>query len=134
MAADLWALLACVAAFAFAIGWQGLHLDWYAGVRHGLSSRDEAPEGIEETLAPRLNRIVQNHVEGLAMFAPMVFVAHAVDIQTGTMAWAAIIFAGTRALYTPAYAFGLSPWRSIIWIVGAIALLVYFISLVAAAI
>ncbi|MEO0497346.1 MAG: MAPEG family protein [Pseudomonadota bacterium] len=134
MTLDLWALLACVVILASAIGWQGLHLDWYAGVRHGFSSRDEPPNGIEQTLAPRLNRMVRNHVEGLALFTPMVVVAHAADIQAAAMGWAAITFAASRAFYTPAYAFGLSPWRSLIWIVGAIALLVYFISLVAVAV
>ncbi|MEO0636863.1 MAG: MAPEG family protein [Pseudomonadota bacterium] len=134
MTLDLWALLICMGAFAFAISWQGLHLDWYAGIYHGFSSRDSAPPGIDDTLAPRLNRMVRNHVEGLALFTPMVVVAHAANIQTDTMGWAALAYAATRLPYTPAYAFGWTPWRSIIWLVGAGALLVYLVSILASAI
>ncbi|MEN0087901.1 MAG: MAPEG family protein [Pseudomonadota bacterium] len=133
MAADLWALLACVVIFAVAIGWQGLHLDWHAGIAHGLSSRDTPPPGIEQTIAPRLNRMVRNHVEGLALFTPMVVVAHGADIQTDAMGWAAFVYAATRALYTPAYVFGWTPWRSIIWITGAVALIIYLGALTNAA-
>lgn len=133
MALDLWALLACVIIFAIAIGWQGLHLDWYGGIAHGLSSRDTPPPGIEQTIAPRLNRMVRNHVEGLATFTPLVVVAHGADIQTGATGIAALAYAATRAIYTLAYPLGWTPWRSIIWISGAVALVVYTGSLVLAA-
>ena len=40
---------------------------------------------------------------------------------TGLSAACAWTYLGARILYVPAYYFGLSPWRSIIWLVGFLA-------------
>ena len=37
---------------------------------------------------------------------------------TQTCAW---IYLGARIAYVPAYALGLSPWRSVIWFIGLLA-------------
>ncbi len=63
----------------------------------------------------RLDRNVRNQVEGLAFFAPLVLIASVADISTGLTQAAAIIVVIARALYVPAYAFDLNPFRTMFW-------------------
>jgi uncharacterized MAPEG superfamily protein len=68
--------------------------------------------------AGRAQRAMNNHFEGLILFTIAVVVLHLGDKGTGltgTLAW---LYLGARVLYVPAYLFGLSPWRSLIWAVG----------------
>jgi uncharacterized MAPEG superfamily protein len=71
--------------------------------------------------AGRLKRAMNNHFEGLILFTIACIVVTLADQSTPfttTCAWTYLI---ARILYVPAYAFGLSPWRSLIWAVGFIA-------------
>ena len=71
----------------------------------------------------RAMRAVQNGFEGLALFAPAVLLV-ALSGQSGPATSAAAwTYAAARLLYVPAYLFGLSPWRSVIWGVGLAATL-----------
>jgi len=72
-------------------------------------------------MAGRLQRALNNHFEGLILFTIAVVVITLSDQSnafTQTCAWAYLI---ARIAYVPAYAFGLSPWRSLIWAIGFIA-------------
>ena len=71
--------------------------------------------------AGRLQRALTNHFEALILFTIAVVLVTLGDKAngfTGNCAWAYLI---ARILYVPAYYFGLSPWRSLIWFVGLIA-------------
>jgi uncharacterized MAPEG superfamily protein len=86
------------------------------GVRYSLGSRD-APLNLTG-MAGRAQRALNNQTEGIVLFTVAVVVLTLADKSsglTGNLAWA-YLFA--RILYVPAYLFGLSPWRSIIWFVG----------------
>ena len=86
--------------------------DWTAGPRDTPPSRSLSP------LAGRLQRAVANHFEGLALFTLAVLVVTLSgkgSTFTAACAWA---YLGARILYVPAYALGLSPWRTIIWAAG----------------
>jgi uncharacterized MAPEG superfamily protein len=72
-------------------------------------------------VAGRLQRAMSNHFEGLLLFAiacVVVTFARQSSTVTETCAWA---YLAARVAYVPAYAFGLTPWRSVIWAVGLIA-------------
>ena len=71
--------------------------------------------------AGRLYRAFTNHFEGLILFTLAVVVVTLSDRATGFSAACAWVYLGARILYVPAYFFGLSPWRSIIWFVGFLA-------------
>jgi len=71
--------------------------------------------------AGRLYRAFPNHFEGLLLFNLAVVVVTLSDRATGFSAACAWVYLGARILYVPAYFFGLSPWRSIIWFVGFLA-------------
>lgn len=89
------------------------------GPRKTLGPRDEAD--LRSQLSPRtarLFRALDNHFEGLILFTLAVVVVTlggAASAFTAACAW---IYLAARVLYVPAYAFGWTPWRSIIWLVG----------------
>lgn len=66
----------------------------------------------------RLFRALNNHFEGLILFTIAVVVITLGDKGTGFSAICAWTYLAARVLYVPAYYFGLTPWRSIIWFVG----------------
>ena len=86
------------------------------GSKAAASPRDKK---IELTgTAGRLQRAMNNHFEGLILFtiaAVVISVSGQSTPVTATCAW---LYLGARILYIPAYAFGLTPWRSVIWAVG----------------
>jgi len=53
-----------------------------------------------------------------------VVLAQKTSTATALLAWA---YVAARILYVPAYALGWQPWRSLIWMVGAIATLALLI-------
>ncbi|WP_375174499.1 MAPEG family protein [Pseudooceanicola sp.] len=86
-----------------------------AGRKAALKPRDEK---IELTGKPgRIQRAMNNHFEGLLLFAIAALVtAHAGSTAfTAACAW---IYLAARVLYIPAYIFGWVPWRSLIWLTG----------------
>ncbi|WP_424985905.1 MAPEG family protein [Microbulbifer sp. S227A] len=89
------------------------------GPETALGPRD-APINLTGT-AGRLQRAMNNHFEGLILFTiPCVTIAltNQSTAFTAACAWTYLL---ARILYVPAYALGLSPWRSVIWMIGLIA-------------
>ena len=64
------------------------------------------------------------------MFIGAVLLAHVGLRESGLTAWGAGLYFWARLLYIPSYALGLVPWRSIIWGVSAVGLLLVLISLI----
>jgi uncharacterized MAPEG superfamily protein len=72
-------------------------------------------------LSPRAGRLVRaldNHFEGLVLFTLAVTVVTLSSQSSGLTAACGWIYLAARVLYVPAYAFGLVPWRSVVWLVG----------------
>lgn len=92
------------------------------GVDFNAGPRDTQPE--LSVLTGRLRRAVANHFEALALFTVAVVVVSLSGAASGVTAACAWIYLGARILYVPAYAFGWTPWRSVIFGVGATATLV----------
>ena len=89
------------------------------GPNRAMGPRDDKPELTGKPA--RLQRAMNNHFEALILFTIAVVLVTLGDKAngfTGNCAWAYLI---ARILYVPAYYFGLSPWRSLIWFVGLIA-------------
>lgn len=92
------------------------------GVAYNAGPRDAAVE--TSPVTGRLRRAVANHFEALVLFTIAVVVvtlSGAASAATATCAW---IYLAARVLYVPAYAFGWTPWRSVIFGCGATATLV----------
>ena len=104
------------------------------GVRKTLSPRDNSrlgrPLGEQLSDKPaRLYRALNNHYEALILFSAAVVIVTLGDRATGFSEACAWTYLGARILYVPAYYFGLSPWRSIIWFVGFLATLTMVLSI-----
>lgn len=91
------------------------------GSRTALGPRDE-PVILKGT-AGRLKRAMDNHFEGLILFAIACMIVTLGDGSTATTATCGWIYLIARIAYVPAYALGLAPWRSVIWMTGFLATL-----------
>ena len=96
------------------------------GTAKTLSPRDPHTFGkpLAEQVSPRTGRLVRalnNHFEALILFTLAVTVVTLSDQSTPFTAACAWTYLIARVLYVPAYAFGLVPWRSLIWAVGFLA-------------
>jgi uncharacterized MAPEG superfamily protein len=84
-----------------------------------------------EQVSPRTGRLIRalnNHFEGLILFTIAVVVVklgEASSPLTQTCAWT---YLGARVLYVPAYAFALTPWRSVVWAVGFLATILMLVA------
>lgn len=76
----------------------------------------------------RLFRALENHFEALIMFTIAVVVITMGDKGTGFSAACAWTYLGARVLYVPAYYFGWTPWRSLIWFVGFLSTMLMLMS------
>jgi uncharacterized MAPEG superfamily protein len=98
------------------------------GTQWAMSSRDSThPE--YEGLAARMVRAQANLYESLPLFIGAVLLAHVSERDGSLTAWGAGIFFWARLAYIPAYAYGLVPWRSVIWGVAVLGLALVLISL-----
>ena len=77
--------------------------------------------------AGRAQRAMNNHFEGLILFAIATLTLTYADKGNALTAAASITYLIARALYVPAYLFGLVPWRSIVWAIGFAATIVLLI-------
>lgn len=83
-------------------------------------------QDLVSTKTGRLARALNNHFEGLILFTIAVTVLG--DKTTAFSAFCAYTYLIARVLYVPAYYFGLSPWRSLIWAVGFLSTMLMIIS------
>lgn len=87
-----------------------------------MSPRDKGSLADQLSTKPaRLLRAMNNHFEGLILFTIAVTLVTLADTGTGFTAICAWTYLGARILYVPAYYFGLTPWRSIVWFAGFLA-------------
>ncbi len=88
------------------------------GTRYTAGSRDFPPDQQMSKRTARLGRAMQNHFEGLILFAIAVTVITLADKSTALTTACAFTYLAARLAYIPAYAYGLNPWRSLIWFLG----------------
>lgn len=98
------------------------------GTGYTSSPRDRPPSRQLSILTARLQRAMNNHFEGLILFTLAVVVVTLGHQSTQVTQYAAWTYLAARALYIPAYALGLRPWRSAIWGIGFFATLTMIIA------
>lgn len=96
------------------------------GTKKALGPRDQKIELTGK--AGRLQRALNNHFEALILLTIAVVVITMADKGTGFSAVCAWVYLTARILYVPAYYFGLSPWRSVIWFVGFLSTMLMILS------
>lgn len=122
------ALLQCVQ-----FGLMSLAANHDVGPARTMSPRD--PQRLAKPLhdllsvkSGRLYRAFNNHFEGLILFTVAVLVVTLSNQSTPLTQAAAWVYLSARIAYVPAYYFGLSPWRSLIWFIGFLATLTMLIA------
>ena len=121
MAAETTALALAALLQAAQIGLAAAGMNRDVGAKWNASARDSQPEF--SPMTGRLRRAVDNHFEALILFTIAVVVVMIGDAGSPLTVLCAWSYLAARVLYVPAYAFGWSPWRSLIWAVGFIATL-----------
>jgi uncharacterized MAPEG superfamily protein len=94
------------------------------GPKRTLAPRDDGE--LKDLVSPRTGRLARalnNHFEGLILFTIAVVVVTLGDQSSGFTAACAWAYLLARILYVPAYAFGLVPWRTLVWMLGFVATL-----------
>ncbi|HQU70283.1 MAG TPA: MAPEG family protein [Albidovulum sp.] len=100
------------------------------GMGYLLSSRDEhrSLTGI----TARLDRALTNSITAMVLFAPAILILQAKGAFSAGTLTAAQVFLAVRILYVPAYGFGLTGLRTLLWIAGfAATVVLYLIALLA---
>lgn len=126
MTIELWALLGTTLMLFLSTFAQQIAIDRKYGAKYALSNRDQLP-GDASPLVGRLTRVVQNHLEGLAVFAPLVLITSVAGISNNFTEIAALVFLSARFLHFIFYAFGITPFRSFAWGVGHLVAIPAFI-------
>lgn len=80
--------------------------------------RDDMPEA--SVLNKRATRLKDNMVENMALFAPLVLIAHAADISTGMTILGAQIFVYARIAHAVIYLAGWPGVRPLAWFASLI--------------
>ncbi len=99
------------------------------GIVAAAGARDQLPD--PGRFCARADRNVRNHIEGLALFAPLILAVVLSGAANDVTALAAQIYLGARIAHAALYLLGV-PWlRTIAWLVGAVALImIVFVLLV----
>jgi len=92
------------------------------------SPRDMPPPKPLSKTTARLQRALNNHFEGLILFTLAVVVVTLGGEANHFTAICGYTYLAARVAYVPAYALGLSPWRSLIWGVGFFATIAMILS------
>lgn len=90
------------------------------GFKWGLGPRDEPRD--PTVLQGRMARIVANHIEGMAMFIPLVLIVELAGLSSGLTAAGALVFAAARVAFALVYAAGVPVLRSTLWGVALLGL------------
>jgi uncharacterized MAPEG superfamily protein len=123
MTPDLFALagvlvFALIQIFAFDIARTAQY-----GLTWNMSPRDQTDMPPLSDMAKRLERAQANLYETLPIFIGAVLIAQIAGQTNGITALGAHIYLFGRILYLPLYAYGISPWRSLVWVVSLIGLI-----------
>ena len=111
-------VLALVQIFLFDIARTGQY-----GLKWNLSPRDESAMPPLSDMAKRLDRAQANLFETLPIFIGAILIAHISGRANDLTALGAHLYLFGRILYVPLYAYGISPWRSLVWVVSLVGLL-----------
>lgn len=77
----------------------------------------------------RTKRVVDNHREGLIMFAPLILIAAELDLSNWMTVWGAQLFAYSRLAHAVVYLAGVPLIRPLFWFVGLIGTVMVLLAL-----
>ena len=113
MTFELLSLVGVVGVLFLLLMFQGALVPLHHGFGWGLGSRDDARQ--LTVMQGRARRTIANHLEGMAMFAPLVIILHLADISTSVTVWGAGLFLVSRIGFALMYLGGVPVLRSVFW-------------------
>lgn len=126
MSTELYILTLAALLQVVQFGLYALTANLQVGTKKSLGPRDEKIE-LSGT-AGRMQRAMNNHFESLILFTIAVVVVTLTEQSSPVTQACAHTYLIARLLYVPAYAQGLTPWRSVIWFVGFAAIVTMLIA------
>jgi uncharacterized MAPEG superfamily protein len=93
------------------------------GLKWNMSPRDQTDMPPLSDMAKRLDRAQANLFETLPIFIGAVLIAYVSGRANDLTALGAHIYLFGRIAYVPLYAYGISPWRSLAWVISLVGLL-----------
>ena len=121
MSVELQSLFGVAALFLVLLFVQGGLTPIVHGFKWGLGPRDDPRD--PSVLQGRMNRIVANHLEGMAIFIPLILIAHLAGISTPITQAGAVIYLIGRIAFAGIYLAGVPVLRSASWAVSLTGLL-----------
>ncbi len=97
------------------------------GLMRMMGPRDDLDE--PSVFQARTKRVVDNHREGLILFAPLVLIAALEGVSSPLTVLGAQLFFYTRVAHAIAYVFGLPLVRPLFWLVGLSGPILIFLTL-----
>ncbi len=116
------ALLFVLIVIQAAAGAQAQGLDVMAGHRDDM----KAPSAWQA----RTKRCVDNHREGLILFAPLILVAAQLGISNDLTVWGAQLFFYSRVAHAVVYLAGLPKIRPLVWAIGIVGTIMVFVAVI----
>ena|ERR1700712_321003 len=113
-------------AFVYMLAQAGAYR-FQTGVKAANSTRDSEPE--PNLMTGRATRALRNFQETYPIFIALTIVAVMAGRADALTYWGALLWFWARVAYLPAYLMGLSPYRSWIWVVSAIGLVLMFVGI-----
>lgn len=118
MTAELTMLLYSVILLFILIGIPATNAIIQNGALTQAGPRDDMPE--PSVFNKRATRLRDNMVENMALFAPLVLIAHAADISTSTTILGTQIFFFARIIHAVIYLAGWPQVRPLAWMAGLV--------------
>jgi uncharacterized MAPEG superfamily protein len=107
------------------LAWAAVAARQQQGVHWARGPRDE--ERPVTGMAARLERAFRNYMETFPLFAAALILGATLDqgaaVKHVLTLWGSLIYVGSRILYVPLYAWGVPNWRTIVWSVSVLGLL-----------
>ena len=127
MTIELWSLVGVVVALLASILIQAIAANAERGLDFNFTARDNPPDN-GKYLA-RSTATVRNTVEYIAVFAPLVLVAHLANLSNAWIEISCLAAVAARFAYIPLYVLGIKYLRSVAWFVSAVPVVAILISL-----
>ena len=128
MTIELWSVFVTGAMLWISIVIQQLHLDKAGGTAYALSNRADPPPDVPAQA--RMLRAVRNQSDVAAVWIALVVVQQLLSVSGSLTYWAAFAMIVSRPLYSPLYALGLTPVRSLSWALFLVATPVFAVGVI----
>ena len=99
----------------------------------GTSWNMSARDGTQPVLSPMTNRLFRaqaNFLETFPLFAAVILITATSQLYSTFSHWGAILYIAARTTYFPLYAFGVPYFRTIVWMISLIGMLLVLCPLI----